>query len=78
MNNKYKYHGMWPVAPTPFHNNGEVDYEGMDRVIDCMVDQKVEGICILANYSKKNIKFIPYYKWSNRGENEMLVWVNEK
>ncbi len=28
-------------------------------------------------YSKKNIKFIPYYKWSNRGENEMLVWVNE-
>ena len=44
MNNKYKYHGMWPVAPTPFHESGEVDYEGMDRVIDCMVDQKVEGI----------------------------------
>ena len=54
MNNiKYKYHGMWPVAPTPFHDNGEVDYEGMDRVIDCMVDQKVEGICILANYSEQ-------------------------
>ena len=30
MNNiKYKYHGMWPVAPTPFHNNGDVDYEGV-------------------------------------------------
>ena len=53
MNNKYKYHGMWPVAPTPFHENGEVDYEGMGRVIDCMVDQKVEGICILANYSEQ-------------------------
>ena len=24
------------------------------------------------------IKFIPYYTWSNRGENEMLVWINEK
>ena len=35
--NKYKYNGMWPVAPTPFHENGEVDYEGMGRVIDCMV-----------------------------------------
>ena len=23
------------------------------------------------------LKFIPYYCWSNRGENEMLVWVNE-
>ena len=44
---------MWPVAPTPFHENGEVDYEGMGRVIDCMVDQKVEGICILANYSEQ-------------------------
>jgi len=29
-------------------------------------------------YYKKNIHFIPYYKWSNRGENEMLVWINEK
>ena len=51
--NKYKYNGMWPVAPTPFHENGEVDYEGMGRIIDCMVDQKVEGICILANYSEQ-------------------------
>ena len=53
MKNNYKYYGMWPVAPTPFHENGEVDYEGMDRVIDCMVDQQVQGICILANYSEQ-------------------------
>ena len=53
LKSKYKYYGMWPVAPTPFHENGEVDYEGMERVIDCMVDQKVEGICILANYSEQ-------------------------
>ena len=53
MNVKYKYYGMWPVAPTPFHENGNVDYDGMERVIDCMVDQKVQGICILANYSEQ-------------------------
>ena len=53
LKSKYKYYGMWPVAPTPFHENGDVDYEGMERVIDCMVDQKVEGICILANYSEQ-------------------------
>ena len=52
-NNKYKYYGMWPVAPTPFHDNGEIDYEGMGRILDCMVDQKVQGICILANYSEQ-------------------------
>ena len=44
---------MWPVAPTPFHNNGEVDYDGMGRVLECMIEQKVQGICILANYSEQ-------------------------
>jgi len=53
MISKYKYFGMWPVAPTPFLDNGEVDYDGMERVLDCMVDQKVQGICILANYSEQ-------------------------
>ena len=41
------------VAPTPFKSNGEIDKEGMKRVIDCMVDQQVDGICILANYSEQ-------------------------
>ena len=53
MNNKYKYQGMWPVAPTPFHDNGEVDYDSMSNVIECMIDQQVDGICILANYSEQ-------------------------
>jgi len=30
------------------------------------------------NLIEANLKYIPYYCWSNRGENEMLVWVNEK
>ena len=29
------------------------------------------------NMTETSLKFIPYYCWSNRGENEMLVWVNE-
>ena len=48
-----KYSGIWPVAPTPFHPNGEVDYDGMKRVLDCMIDQGVDGICILANFSEQ-------------------------
>ena len=47
------YQGIWPVAPTPFHNNGEVDYDGMKAIIDCMIDQGVDGICILANFSEQ-------------------------
>lgn len=47
------YSGIWPVAPTPFHENGIVDNEGMRRVLDCMIDQGVDGICILANFSEQ-------------------------
>ena len=50
---KLKYTGCWPVAPTPFKENEELDLEGMKRVLDCMIDQKVDGICILANYSEQ-------------------------
>lgn len=47
------YSGIWPVAPTPFHPDGRVDSEGMKRVLDCMIDQGVDGICILANFSEQ-------------------------
>jgi 2-keto-3-deoxy-L-arabinonate dehydratase len=47
------YKGVFPVAPTPFLDNGDVDLEGMKRVIDCMIDQGVDGICVLANYSEQ-------------------------
>lgn len=45
--------GILPVAPTPFHADGRVDEDGMRRVIDCMIDQGVDAICILANYSEQ-------------------------
>lgn len=45
--------GILPVAPTPFHADGTLDPDGMRRVLDCMIDQKVDAICILANYSEQ-------------------------
>jgi 2-keto-3-deoxy-L-arabinonate dehydratase len=47
------YTGIWPVAPTPFHDDGALDLDGMRRVLDLMVDQGVDGICILANFSEQ-------------------------
>jgi 2-keto-3-deoxy-L-arabinonate dehydratase len=43
--------GVFPIAPTPFHDNGDIDEEGQRRVLDCMIDQGVDGI--LANYSEQ-------------------------
>lgn len=45
--------GVFPIAPTPFTAAGDVDLAGQRRVLDCMIDQKVDGICILANYSEQ-------------------------
>jgi 4-hydroxy-tetrahydrodipicolinate synthase len=45
--------GILPVAPTPFFDDGRLDEDGMRRVIDCMIDQGVDAICILANYSEQ-------------------------
>ncbi|MFK7902064.1 MAG: dihydrodipicolinate synthase family protein [Nitratireductor sp.] len=45
--------GILPVAPTPFHADGRIDENSMRRVIDCMIDQGVDAICILANYSEQ-------------------------
>jgi 4-hydroxy-tetrahydrodipicolinate synthase len=47
------YSGLMPIAPTPFRENGDLDLDGMRRVLDCMIDQGVDGICILANYSEQ-------------------------
>lgn len=45
--------GILPVAPTPFLDDGALDPEGMKRVLDCIIDQGVDAICILANYSEQ-------------------------
>ena len=45
--------GVFPIAPTPFTASGALDLEGKRRVLDCMIDQGVDGICILANYSEQ-------------------------
>ena len=41
------------MAPTPFTAEGVLDLDGQRRVLECMIDQGVDGICILANYSEQ-------------------------
>lgn len=53
MANADTYHGLFPVAPTPFLDNQDVDFASNTRVLDCMIDQGVDGVCILANYSEQ-------------------------
>ena len=45
--------GVLPVAPTVFHEDGSLDLAGQARVMDLMVDQGSDAICILANFSEQ-------------------------
>ncbi|MFC0410809.1 dihydrodipicolinate synthase family protein [Roseomonas elaeocarpi] len=47
------YKGVFPVAPTVFHDDGSLDLEGQRRAIDFMIDAGSHGICILANFSEQ-------------------------
>ena len=48
-----RFTGIFPIAPTPFTESGDLDIHGQRRVLDCMIDQGVDGICVLANYSEQ-------------------------
>ena len=45
--------GVFPVAPTTFHDDETLDLAGQDRVIDFLVDAGVDAVCVLANYSEQ-------------------------
>ena len=48
-----RYRGIFPVAPTTFHEDGTLDLASQKRCIDFMIDSGVDGICILANFSEQ-------------------------
>lgn len=47
------YRGVFPVAPTVFGDDGELDLEGQRRAVDFMIDAGSDGVCILANWSEQ-------------------------
>jgi len=47
------YKGVFPVVPTTFRDNGELDLESQKRCVDFMIDAGSDGLCILANYSEQ-------------------------
>lgn len=47
------YSGIFPIVPTPFLEDGALDLESQRRVLDFMIDQGVDGLCVLANYSEQ-------------------------
>lgn len=47
------YHGVYPIEPTIFGEDGSVDLDGQRRCTDFLIDAGVDGIGLLANYSEQ-------------------------
>jgi 4-hydroxy-tetrahydrodipicolinate synthase len=39
--------GIYPIVPTPFFDNGEIDYASIERLINFMASKKVHGLAIM-------------------------------
>ena len=48
-----RYQGLFPVVPTTFADNGELDLASQKRAVDFMIDAGSNGLCILANFSEQ-------------------------
>ena len=46
-------HGVVPVVPTIFREDQGLDLAGTARVVDYLIDARVDGLCLLANYSEQ-------------------------
>jgi dihydrodipicolinate synthase/N-acetylneuraminate lyase len=47
------YSGVFPILPTTFDEQGDLDLNSQKRAVDFLIDAGVDGICILANYSEQ-------------------------
>lgn len=66
---EYKTAGVWPVMLTPFSDTGEVDYYGLDHLIDWYTENGVTGLFAVCQSSemfylslKERIKIAEYVK----------------
>lgn len=48
-----RYTGIFPVAPTTFTPEGELDLDSQRRCLDFLIDAGVDGLCVLANFSEQ-------------------------
>src|SRR5450830_1861384 len=51
--NQARFKGVFPVVPTTFFENGELDLASQKRCVDFMIDAGSNGLCILANFSEQ-------------------------
>lgn len=47
-----QFSGVYPIAVTPFHDDGSVDYESQERLVDFLLEQGARGLGLFGNASE--------------------------
>lgn len=45
-------HGVYPIAPTPFHDDGRIDHDSIDRLVDFYLGCGASGITVLGQLAE--------------------------
>lgn len=46
------FRGVYPIVATPFHDDGSIDWESQDRLIDYLLEKGVHGLGLFGNASE--------------------------
>lgn len=72
--------GIYPIVPTPFLDNGEVDYPSIERLIDSMAQKKVHGLAIMGALGEgpkmtdsERTEIIKLYRKKMPGDMQLVV-----
>ena len=51
--------GIYPIVPTPFLDNGQIDFPSIERLVDFMAGKKVQGLAIMGalGYTLRKLEF---------------------
>lgn len=44
--------GVYPIVVTPFHDDGSIDYDSLDRLVEHLLDQGAHGLGLFGNASE--------------------------
>src|ERR1043165_1129346 len=44
--------GVFPILATPFHDDGSIDCDSQDRLLDYLLEQRVDGLGLFGNASE--------------------------
>lgn len=47
-----EFRGVYPILATPFHDDGSIDWESQDKLVDYLLEQGVHGLGLFGNASE--------------------------